>query len=77
MNDAASGYFNLIFMPTSVIYMVANFVIRPFLTRLTDLWTGRDYDCFKKELMRIGAIILGLTYWQWGPLLFWENGCCP
>ena len=27
----------------------------------TDLWTGRDYDCFKKELMRIGAIILGLT----------------
>ena len=61
MNDAASGYFNLIFMPTSVIYMVANFVIRPFLTRLTDLWTGRDYDCFKKELMRIGAIILGLT----------------
>ena len=29
MNDAASGYFNLIFMPTSVIYMVANFVIRP------------------------------------------------
>ena len=61
MNDAASGYFNLIFMPTSVIYMVANFVIRPFLTRLTDLWTGKDYDCFKKELMRIGAIILGLT----------------
>ena len=30
MNDAASGYFNLIFMPTSVIYMVANFIIRPF-----------------------------------------------
>ena len=47
MNDAASGYFNLVFMPTSVIYMVANFVIRPFLTRLTNLWTGKDYDCFK------------------------------
>ena len=61
MNDAASGYFNLIFMPTSVIYMVANFVIRPFLTRLTNLWTGKDYDCFKKELRNIGAIILGLT----------------
>ena len=61
MNNAASGYFNLIFMPTSVIYMVANFVIRPFLTRLTDLWTGKDYDCFKRELRHIGAIILGLT----------------
>lgn len=34
MNNAASGYFNLIFMPTSVIYMVANFVIRPYLTTL-------------------------------------------
>ena len=58
LNNAASGYFNLIFMPTSVIYMVANFVIRPFLTRLTDLWTGKDYDCFRKELRRIGTIIL-------------------
>ena len=28
LNDSASGYFNLIFMPTSVIYLVANFVIR-------------------------------------------------
>ncbi|MEI3183719.1 MAG: hypothetical protein V8S98_10580 [Lachnospiraceae bacterium] len=43
----------MIFMPTSVIYMVANFVIRPFLTRLTDMWNGRDYDCFKSELRRI------------------------
>ena len=32
LTDADSGYFNLIFMPTSVIYLVANFVIRPFLT---------------------------------------------
>ena len=61
MDNAASGYFNFIFMPTSVIYMVANFVIRPFLTRLTDLWLGMDYDRFKAELRRIGAIILGLT----------------
>ena len=30
LNNAASGYFNLIFMPTSGIYMVANFVIMPF-----------------------------------------------
>ena len=61
MNDAASGYFNLIFMPTSVIYMVANFVIRPFLTKLTAMWNSRDFDSFKKELTRIGVIILGLT----------------
>lgn len=61
MNNAASGYFNLIFMPTSVIYMVANFVIRPFLTKLTDLWNGHEHRRFKKELMGIGMVIGGLT----------------
>ena len=48
-------------MPTSVIYMVANFVIRPFLTKLTDLWEGKLFLGFKEQLARIGAIISGLT----------------
>lgn len=61
MNNAASGYFNLIFMPTSVIYMVANFVIRPFLTRLTDMWNGYEFGRFRRELMGIGAVIGILT----------------
>lgn len=61
LTDSASGYFNLIFMPTSVIYLVANFVIRPFLTRLTVLWNGRKFQEFLKQLARIGLIILGLT----------------
>ena len=61
VSDAASGYFNLIFMPTSVIYLVANFVIRPFLTRLTVLWTERQLPAFRKLLGKIAAIILGLT----------------
>ncbi len=50
LNDAASGYFNMIFMPTSVIYMVANFVIRPFLTRLTDLWEGKLFWALRSSL---------------------------
>ena len=61
MNNAASDYFNLIFMPTSVIYMVANFVIRPYLTTLTNLWTEEKIAEFKKTLVRIAAVILGLT----------------
>ena len=61
LNNAASGYFNLIFMPTSVIYMVANFVIRPYLTTLTNLWTEEKIAEFKKTLVRIAAVILGLT----------------
>lgn len=69
LNDAASGYFNLIFMPTSVIYLVANFVIRPFLTRLTELWTEGDLKGFRKLLVRIGTMIGGLTVMAAGATL--------
>ena len=76
MNNAASGYFNLIFMPTSVIYMVANFIIRPFLTKLTDMWLARDLDSFKRELLRIGAVILGLTALAVGATAVLGRWCC-
>lgn len=61
LDDASSGYFNLLFMPTSVIYLVANFVIRPFLTRMTDCWNSRDLTGLKEILQRLGGVILGLT----------------
>lgn len=61
LNDAASGYFNLLFMPTSVIYLVANFVIRPFLTRMTACWNGRNLAEFKGIMKKLGLIIAGLT----------------
>lgn len=61
MNNAASGYFNLIFMPTSVIYMVANLVIRPYLTTLTGLWVKGEKKSFKETLLRIGMVIGALT----------------
>lgn len=43
MDDVASGYFNVIFMPTSVINLAAGFVIRPVLTYLTDDWNQGRY----------------------------------
>ncbi|MDO5415888.1 MAG: lipopolysaccharide biosynthesis protein [Lachnospiraceae bacterium] len=61
LNDAASGYFNLIFMPTSVIYLVANFVIRPFLTKMTTCWNRGELEEFGGILKKIGLIIGGLT----------------
>ena len=61
MNDAMNGYFNIIFMPTSVIYLVANFSIRPFLTRLTDCWNEKNYKEFTKISRKIGGVIAGLT----------------
>ena len=61
LGDAASGYFNVIFMPTSVINLAAGFVIRPFLTYLTDCWNEHRYSDFKKKLLTIMAVIGGLT----------------
>lgn len=61
LGDAASGYFNVIFMPTSVINLAAGFVIRPFLTYLTDCWNEHRFSDFKKKLLTIMAIIGGLT----------------
>ena len=61
LGDAASGYFNVIFMPTSVINLAAGFVIRPFLTYLTDCWNEHRFSDFKKKLLTLMAVIGGLT----------------
>ena len=61
MDDAASGYFNMIFMPTSVINLAAGFVIRPVLTWLTGSWTEGDFAGFKRMLVRISGLIGALS----------------
>ena len=57
VGDAASGYFNIIFMPTSIINLAAGFVIRPFLTALTDYWNERRFPEFSAKLIRISMVI--------------------
>lgn len=76
MGDAASGYFNVIFMPTSVINLAAGFVIRPVLTYLTGYRTRGERMAFRGMLERISALIavLGilaaaLAYVLGGPVL--------
>ncbi len=61
LTDAVSGYFNILFMPTSVIYLAANFIIRPFLTRLTAYWDQKDWRAFEKVRRRISLVIGGFT----------------
>lgn len=61
MNDVASGHFNIIFMPTSVINLAAGFVIRPFLTYLTEYWNQGRFREFTGMLKKISLIIGGLT----------------
>lgn len=72
LSDAASGYFNVLFMPTSFIYLIANFMIRPMLTRLADQFAMGDSEAFTKTsrymlkavlllsiVIILGAVILG------------------
>ena len=61
MDDVASGYFNVIFMPTSVINLAAGFVIRPVLTHLTDDWNEKRYPGFVDMLKKISLLIGGLS----------------
>lgn len=61
LNDGASGYFNIIFMPTSIINLAAGFVIRPFLTSLTYFWNEGRFRDFAGKLGKITAVIGGLS----------------
>ena len=61
LDDTASGIFNILFMPTSVIYMLANFVIKPFMTRMAKSFSEGDTAGFRKTKRSIAGIILGMT----------------
>ncbi len=61
LDDVASGYFNVIFMPTSMINLVAGFVIRPVLTYLTNDWEKKRFREFTGLLMKITGVIGGLS----------------
>ncbi|MCI9558129.1 lipopolysaccharide biosynthesis protein [Clostridiaceae bacterium] len=61
MDDVASGYFNVIFMPTSVINLAAGFVIRPVLTYLTGYWEQKRYERFVSMLGKISWLIMALS----------------
>jgi O-antigen/teichoic acid export membrane protein len=53
--------FGAIFMPTSVINLAANFVIRPFLTKMSCQWEGKKYGELSSDLKKLMGIIMVLT----------------
>lgn len=61
MTDADMAVYGAIFMPTSVINLVAGFVIRPFLTKLSCCWERKNLKEFGGVIARIFVVILGLT----------------
>lgn len=61
MSDADSGFFNILFMPTSFIYLIANFLIRPMLTRLADQYAAGDGKGFRASVRLMVQAVAGLS----------------
>lgn len=61
LNDGAMAVYGAIFMPTSVINLVAGFVIRPYLTRLSYYYELCDWKQFIQIVRRLFVVIAGLT----------------
>ena len=61
MADRDMAVFGAIFMPTSIISLVAGFVIRPYLTKMSFTWEMGRTRRFLKIQKRIALIIAALT----------------
>ncbi|MFV0242962.1 MAG: lipopolysaccharide biosynthesis protein [Lacrimispora sphenoides] len=61
MTSTDNAVFVAIFMPTSVINLAANFVIRPFLTRMSYQWEERNFVELRTGLKKLSGIIFLLT----------------
>lgn len=61
MTDGDLAVFGAVFMPTSVINLVAGFVVRPYLTKLSVQWENHRPQRFLLIIKRLMLVILGLT----------------
>ncbi|MBE5971731.1 MAG: lipopolysaccharide biosynthesis protein [Lachnoclostridium sp.] len=61
MTDGDMAVFGAIFMPTSVINLVAGFVIRPFLTKMSLSWELNDRKRFVRSIGILAGVISALT----------------
>lgn len=61
MADRDMAVYGAIFMPTSVINLVAGFVIRPYLTKLALSWELGEVKRFVRTIGQLAAIIAALS----------------
>ncbi|MBQ7795072.1 MAG: lipopolysaccharide biosynthesis protein [Lachnospiraceae bacterium] len=61
MADKDMAVYGAIFMPTSVINLVAGFVIRPYLTKMSLVWEMGDTKRFMKTIGKLAGVIAALT----------------
>ena len=61
MADRDMAIYGAIFMPTSVINLVAGFVIRPYMTKMSISWELSRLKSFVGIIGRLAAVIAALT----------------
>ena len=72
MSEETSAYYSTIFVPTSAILLMANFVIRPVLTKLSEYYENKDFDGINTAFRKLALMILGLTVF--GMIFSWMFG---
>ena len=77
LGSSSSGIYNLLFMPSNFIYLLANFIIRPALPTLAALWQSGDKLRFKKEesslmkkVLLLSLLLFGLAFLL-SPIALW------
>lgn len=77
LGSSSSGIYNLLFMPSNFIYLLANFIIRPALPTLAALWQSGDKLRFKKEesslmkkVLLLSLVLFGLAFLL-SPIALW------
>ena len=53
MSDASSSIFGILIMPASVVVLIAQFILHPFLMKINDFLIHKDYKILKKNVMNI------------------------
>ena len=61
MDEASQTYFNIIFLPVSIINLLGLFIFRPTLTTMSDLWNEREYNSLEKMCEKIIVSIMLMT----------------
>ena len=61
MTGQDQSYYQVLFLPVSVINLFAGFLIRPLLLDLTDLFSNRNMKKFWSKIGKVAALIVGFT----------------
>lgn len=61
LSSTISGFYNILFMPASFIYLIANFMIRPALTKLADQYKEGRKAAFVATVKKMSLYVTALA----------------